>query len=133
VYTLLVRFIDSLGVQSIECLGRVQFMDKTTLGSAAILGIRHVSSSRSGVYKNNLCLRVLGKTTISRRTSMEFYLLVLDLVSLRDSLPRYNWLGTIFYLSYLVFEYPQNLALQRFPVGKWMRYALLTFPASHIH
>jgi hypothetical protein len=29
-------------------------------------------------------------------------------------------LGTIFYLSYLAFEYPQNLALQRFPVGKWM-------------
>jgi len=23
-------------------------------------------------------------------------------------------------LSYLVFEYPQNIALQRFPVGKWM-------------
>lgn len=35
---------------------------------------------------------------------------------------RYNWLGTIFYISYLVFEYPQNLALQRFPVGKWMRF-----------
>ena len=34
---------------------------------------------------------------------------------------EYNWLGTIFYISYLVFEYPQNLALQRFPVGKWMR------------
>ncbi|KIK64287.1 hypothetical protein GYMLUDRAFT_410740 [Collybiopsis luxurians FD-317 M1] len=33
---------------------------------------------------------------------------------------QYNWLGTIFYLSYLAFEYPQNLALQRFPVGKWM-------------
>ncbi|KAF8891290.1 major facilitator superfamily domain-containing protein [Infundibulicybe gibba] len=33
---------------------------------------------------------------------------------------QFNWLGTIFYLSYLVFEYPQNLALQRFPVGKWM-------------
>ena len=30
-------------------------------------------------------------------------------------------LGTIFYVSYLLFEYPQNLALQRFPVGKWMR------------
>jgi hypothetical protein len=29
-------------------------------------------------------------------------------------------LGTIFYLAYLAFEYPQNLALQRFPVGKWM-------------
>jgi MFS transporter, ACS family, allantoate permease len=34
---------------------------------------------------------------------------------------EYNWLSTIFYLSYLLFEYPQNLALQRFPVGRWMR------------
>ncbi|PAV23520.1 MFS general substrate transporter [Pyrrhoderma noxium] len=33
---------------------------------------------------------------------------------------QFNWLGTIFYLSYLAFEYPQNLALQKFPVGKWM-------------
>ena len=37
------------------------------------------------------------------------------------SVNQYNWLGTVFYLSYLVFEYPQNLALQRWPVGKWMR------------
>ncbi|PCH43288.1 MFS general substrate transporter [Wolfiporia cocos MD-104 SS10] len=59
----------------------IQFMDKTTLGSAAILGIK----------------------TATHLTTNE-----------------YNWLGTIFYLSYLVFEYPQNLALQRFPVGKWM-------------
>ncbi|KAN0107668.1 MFS general substrate transporter [Russula decolorans] len=33
---------------------------------------------------------------------------------------QFNWLGTIFYLGYLVFEFPQNLALQRFPVGRWM-------------
>ncbi|KAJ8581104.1 MFS general substrate transporter [Rhizopogon salebrosus TDB-379] len=33
---------------------------------------------------------------------------------------QYNWLGTVFYLSYLLFEFPQNLALQRFPVGRWM-------------
>ncbi|KAI0273412.1 MFS general substrate transporter [Gloeopeniophorella convolvens] len=33
---------------------------------------------------------------------------------------QFNWLGTIFYLSYLAFQYPQNLALQRLPVGKWM-------------
>ncbi|KAH9917079.1 MFS general substrate transporter [Fomitopsis serialis] len=59
----------------------IQFMDKTTLGSAAILGIK----------------------TSTHLTTNE-----------------YNWLGTIFYLSYLAFEYPQNLALQRFPVGKWM-------------
>ncbi|KAJ3773947.1 major facilitator superfamily domain-containing protein [Lentinula raphanica] len=33
---------------------------------------------------------------------------------------QFDWLGSVFYLSYLAFEYPQNLALQRFPVGKWM-------------
>ncbi|KAG7086386.1 hypothetical protein E1B28_002343 [Marasmius oreades] len=59
----------------------IQFMDKTTLGSSAILGIREATH-----LTNN----------------------------------EYNWLGTIFYLAYLVCEYPQNLCLQRFPVGKWM-------------
>jgi len=59
----------------------IQFMDKTTLGSSAILGIQQATHLSTN---------------------------------------QYNWLGTIFYLSYLVFEYPQNLALQRFPVGKWM-------------
>ncbi|KAF9529884.1 MFS general substrate transporter [Crepidotus variabilis] len=59
----------------------IQFMDKTTLGSAAILGIRESTHLTTN---------------------------------------QYNWLGTIFYLSYLLFEFPQNLCLQRFPVGKWM-------------
>ncbi|KAL1405623.1 hypothetical protein Q8F55_009262 [Vanrija albida] len=36
------------------------------------------------------------------------------------SAAQYNWLATIFYLAYLVFEWPQNLALQRFPPAKWM-------------
>ncbi|TCD67482.1 hypothetical protein EIP91_012343 [Steccherinum ochraceum] len=66
----------------------IQFMDKTTLGSAAILGIREATHLTTN---------------------------------------QYNWLGTIFYLSYLVFEYPQNLALQRFPVGKWMSINILTW------
>ncbi|KAG9318595.1 major facilitator superfamily domain-containing protein [Chiua virens] len=59
----------------------ITFMDKTTLGEAAVLGIEqgaHLSTT------------------------------------------QFNWLGTIFYFSYLIFQYPQNLALQRFPVGKWM-------------
>ena len=34
---------------------------------------------------------------------------------------EYNWLGTIYFISYIIFEYPQNLAFQRFPVGKWLR------------
>nr|GAT56421.1 MFS general substrate transporter [Mycena chlorophos] len=59
----------------------IQFMDKTTLGSAAILGIEQAAHLSTN---------------------------------------QYNWLGTIFYLSYLLFEFPQNLALQRFPVAKWM-------------
>ncbi|KAI0059519.1 MFS general substrate transporter [Artomyces pyxidatus] len=37
---------------------------------------------------------------------------------------QYTWLsgrlGMVFFLSYLLLQYPQNLALQRFPVGKWM-------------
>ncbi|KAF7337396.1 MFS general substrate transporter [Mycena sanguinolenta] len=32
----------------------------------------------------------------------------------------FNTLGSAFYIGYLVFQYPQNLALQYFPVGKWM-------------
>ncbi|KAH7889599.1 MFS general substrate transporter [Phlebopus sp. FC_14] len=60
---------------------RITFMDKTTLGEAAVLGIM------DGAHL---------------------------------TLNQFNWLGTIFYLSYLIFQYPQNLALQRFPVGKWM-------------
>ena len=39
-------------------------------------------------------------------------------------------LGTVFYLSYLLFEFPQNIALQRFPVGKWIRCVSLAVPLS---
>ncbi|KAI1622995.1 MFS transporter [Exophiala viscosa] len=33
---------------------------------------------------------------------------------------QYNWLSSIFYFGYLLAEWPQNWALQRFPVGKWL-------------
>jgi hypothetical protein len=33
---------------------------------------------------------------------------------------QYNWLSTVFYISYLIFEWPQTIALQRLPVAKWM-------------
>ncbi|KAF8500318.1 MFS general substrate transporter [Russula emetica] len=36
-----------------------------------------------------------------------------------------NQLGTIFYLGYLAFEFPQNWALQKLPVGKWMSLNIL--------
>ncbi|EIN08414.1 MFS general substrate transporter [Punctularia strigosozonata HHB-11173 SS5] len=37
---------------------------------------------------------------------------------------EFNTLGSAFYIGYLVFQYPQNLALQRFPVAKWMTFNL---------
>ena len=40
---------------------------------------------------------------------------------------QFNWLNTIFYLFFLGFEWPQNLAMQYLPVGKWMRYVLLFY------
>ncbi|KAI0725010.1 major facilitator superfamily domain-containing protein [Fomitopsis betulina] len=33
---------------------------------------------------------------------------------------QFDWLSTVFYLSFLAFQLPQNFALQRFPVGKWV-------------
>ncbi|KZT71376.1 MFS general substrate transporter [Daedalea quercina L-15889] len=33
---------------------------------------------------------------------------------------QFDWLSTVFYLSFLAFQLPQNYALQRFPVGKWV-------------
>ncbi|KAJ5679564.1 hypothetical protein N7462_007808 [Penicillium macrosclerotiorum] len=33
---------------------------------------------------------------------------------------QYNWLSSIFYFGYLLAEWPQNWALQRFPVAKWL-------------
>ncbi|KAI9733943.1 MAG: hypothetical protein M1834_002598 [Cirrosporium novae-zelandiae] len=40
---------------------------------------------------------------------------------------QYNWLSSIFYFGYLLSEYPQNWALQRFPVGKWLAINLLVW------
>ncbi|KAM0738351.1 hypothetical protein ACQRIT_006088 [Beauveria bassiana] len=33
---------------------------------------------------------------------------------------QYNWLSSIFYFGYMIAEFPQNWALQRFPVAKWL-------------
>ncbi|KAK4542352.1 hypothetical protein LTR36_006808 [Oleoguttula mirabilis] len=36
------------------------------------------------------------------------------------STPQYNWLSSLFYVGYLAAEWPQNWALQRFPVARWL-------------
>lgn len=40
---------------------------------------------------------------------------------------QYNWLSSILYLGYLIAEYPQNWALQRFPVGRWLALNLMVW------
>lgn len=42
---------------------------------------------------------------------------------------QYNWLSSILYLGYLIAEYPQNWALQRFPVGRWLALNLVVWGA----
>lgn len=59
----------------------LQFLDKTTLGYSAVLGLQ---------------------------------------TDCHLSVTQYNLLGTFFYVSYLAFEWPQNIGLQRFPVGKYL-------------
>ncbi|KAI5362649.1 putative major facilitator superfamily, MFS transporter superfamily [Septoria linicola] len=42
---------------------------------------------------------------------------------------QYNWLSSIFYLGYLLAEWPQNWALQHFPVAKWLALNLVIWGA----
>lgn len=90
----------ALPVASLPSSQSITFMDKTTLGQAAVLGIE-CGPSLSSRFDHSLTLVREGAHL---------------------NATQFNWLGTIFYFSYLIFQYPQNLALQRFPVGKWMRY-----------
>ena len=125
-------------------------MDKTTLGAAAILGIRFDQYPSGGKHGLTLLSRQIENQRISLPTSelanyyefgnaLTYDLYKIQLVSylLASSflclLIMHRRLGTIFYLGYLVFEFPQNLCLQRFPVGKWMRCVhQLSFPSPRL-
>ncbi|KAL4071662.1 major facilitator superfamily domain-containing protein [Scleroderma yunnanense] len=68
-----------------------------------------------------MCSKVqfMDKTTLGNSTALG----IMNATNL--TVNHYHRLGTIFYLSYLLFEYPQNLALQRFPVGRWLSINIL--------
>ncbi|SJL13496.1 uncharacterized protein ARMOST_16940 [Armillaria ostoyae] len=83
--TRLRRKIDRHIIPLMCLLYAIQYMDKATLGNAAVLGL------------------------------------------LEDAHLSADQLGTIFYLGYLVFEFPQNLCLQRLPVGKWLSFNILVW------
>ncbi|CAK1361717.1 putative transporter [Cercospora beticola] len=40
---------------------------------------------------------------------------------------QYNWLSSVFYVGYLLAELPQNWALQRFPVARWLSINLVVW------
>ncbi len=58
-------------------------------------------------------LNYLDKTTLSYASIMGLQK-SLHLVS-----DNYQWLGSMFYIGYLAWEYPTNRLLQRLPLGKW--------------
>lgn len=59
----------------------LQSIDKTTLGYAAVFGVREEANLTG---------------------------------------PEYSWLGSLFYLGYLAWEFPTGMLLQRFPIAKFM-------------
>lgn len=48
-------------------------------------------------------------------------------VDLNMTAKEYTWVGSSFYLGYLVFQYPANLTLQRFPLSKTLGTVVITW------
>jgi ACS family allantoate permease-like MFS transporter len=102
----------------------VQFTDKTTLGSSSILGIKVSLMWNDQWYIDTE--RESRQIIILLQTSTSIAL-QLGHIQGRFSDPIRSWLGTIFYLSYLIFEWPQTLGLQKLPPGKWMACNILVW------
>ncbi|KAK0466080.1 MFS general substrate transporter [Desarmillaria tabescens] len=99
------RKIDRHIVPLMCLLYAIQYMDKATLGNAAVLGLLEDTHLNADQYN---------------WFGIQFYD---SFLPLSESLR----LSTIFYLGYLVFEFPQNLCLQRLPVGKWLSFNILVW------
>lgn len=66
-------------------------------------------------------LQYLDKTTLSYASSMGI---------IKDTgmtAGQYSWTGSIFYIGYLVFEYPHNRMMQRFPVAKYVAVSVVVW------
>lgn len=73
----------------------LNFLDKTTLSYASVMGIKEPH-------------------TDNKMTSG---------IDLSGS--QYSWLGSMFYFGYLVWEYPTNRLLQRLPLGKYSAFNII--------
>ena len=43
---------------------------------------------------------------------------------------NYQWLGSMFYIGYIVWEYPTNRLLQRLPLAKWSSFNIIMWGAT---
>lgn len=66
-----------------------------------------------------MAVQMMDKTTNSYAALMGLR------TDLNMSSEEYSWVGSAFYLGYLVFEYPANLALQKFPLSKTLSLAII--------
>ena len=64
-------------------------------------------------------LQYLDKTALSYASSMGIK------TDIHMSASEYSWTGSIFYIGYLVFEYPDNRLMQRFPLGKYISISVI--------
>lgn len=64
-------------------------------------------------------LQYLDKTALSYASSMGIK------TDTHMSASEYSWTGSIFYIGYLVFEYPHNRLMQRFPLGKYISISVI--------
>ncbi|KAJ5692669.1 hypothetical protein N7462_002092 [Penicillium macrosclerotiorum] len=86
----LLRSIDWHLMPILCCVFGLNYLDKTTLSYASIMGIKH------------------------------------DLHLEGD---EYQWLGSIFYIGWLAWEYPTNRLLQRLPLAKYSAFCVFTWGA----
>lgn len=66
-------------------------------------------------------LNFLDKTTLSYASVMGLQ------KSLNLEGDNYQWLGSMFYIGYLAWEYPTNRLLQRLPIGKYSSFCIVAW------
>jgi ACS family allantoate permease-like MFS transporter len=77
----------------------LNYLDKTTLSYASIMGLEADLNLKGSVSSPPPPVRTLNLSSFN--------------------IQNYQWLGSMFYIGYLVWEYPTNRLLQRLPLAKW--------------
>ena len=105
-----VRKIDMMVIPFICVTYLVTYIDKATLGYAAVFGLQTDLNLHGTQYSwLSKSFYVAG---LSLRRSLMLCLLSNDFL--------YYAVGSIFYFGYLVFEYPTSHAMQKLSIAKWL-------------